>query len=791
MFKNYLLLAWRNLKKNKVFSLINILGLTIGITVCLMIFIFIRNEFSVDSFHIKRDNIYRVMRSFDPSKPKVPYLSGPYATALKNDFTGEINEFVRVMATNGLVSSGNISFNEKKLYIADPGFFTIFSFPLIKGNPSSVLQEPGSVVLTQTTARKYFGDADPIGKILQLEQERELRVTGIAKDPPNNSHLNFDLVVPLSIYYQEPWFKVWNNNNLFTYVLLDKNVSCSKLEQRFPSFMQKYMGKEMAQTGNKFDLTLSPLTEIYFEPASAFDNVKHGDKKVVYIFLSVAVLILIIACINFTNLSTIRALERSKEVGLRKVMGALRGHLVGQFIGESILLTTISCMLAVALLQPALPLFDQLLGYELNVSWTTPAIYLFLASVIVVVGILSGGYPAFLLSSFSPIQALKAKIKTGKGSSWFRQGLVVLQFGISVFLVIATIIIMNQMSYVKNKELGYSEEQTVVIPIDNNDFYNNCVSFKRQLQQRGEISSVSLMSGEPGGFHDGHSFEVEGRPTPWNARTEFCDFEFARTLGLKIIAGRDFSPQFPTDSTDAVMINHTAAKQLGFTPDQAVGKWIKNNFRDSTSKRRIVGVLEDYNFLSLKELMEPLVITPGNDLRVALIKTKSAQLEPALAAIKKIYRNVAPANPLEYTFLDQKFDILYRNDIRQQKVFSIFSALAIFIACLGLFGLASFTASKRIREIGVRKVLGSTTTNIVMLLYRDLLKPVLLATILAIPAGYYVMEKWLQNFAYHTPMHWWIFALAGCLTIVTSLITVSFRAINAALANPVNSLRAD
>lgn len=791
MLKNYFRIAWRNLAKNKVFSFINILGLTIGITVCLMIYLFILNEFSTDKFHTQGKNIYRVMRSFDVSKDQTPYLSGPYATALLNDFPGEIKKAVRVMPTGGTISFGNSAFTEKKIVLADEGFFSLFSFPLVKGNPATVLKDPGSIVLTESTAKKYFGNEDPMGKIIELDKSHQFKVTGIAKDAPSNSHLDFNVVAPLSIYYKEDWFKVWINNNHFVYVQLNDHVNAAQLQQRFPAFMDKYMAKDMARLGSRFDLSLTPLRDIYFEPFTEFDNVRHGDKTVVYIFLSIAVLILLIACINFTNLSTIRAVERSKEVGLRKVMGALRNHLITQFIGESVLLTLISCILSIALLQLLMPLYNQLLGYTLTASWNTAPIYLFITGVILVVGLLAGSYPAFFLSAFSPIQALKGKLKLGKGGSLFRQTLVVVQFSISVFLIIGTIIIMSQMSYVKNKELGYQKEHTIVLSVDNNNaIYQHRYAFKNELQSQDDVASVSLMSGEPGGFFDAHTFEAEGQSEVKKFRTEFADFEFARTLGLKMIAGRDLSAQYGTDTTSAILINRTAAAKLGFTPEQAVGKWIRNMGRDD-ARRRIVGVVEDFNFLSLKENMDGLVIAPNEDRRVAVIKLKTGNIPAALNSIRKVYASVAPGFPFEYSFLDEKFDQLYKTDLRQQTMLSIFAGLAIFIACLGLFGLSSFATNKRLKEIGVRKVLGSSTENIVLLLSKDLLKPVLLATLIAIPIADAVMEQWLQNFAYHTPLQWWVFVLAAAITMAIALLTVSIKAVKAALANPVNSLKAE
>lgn len=790
MLKSYLKVAWRNLLKSKVFSLINILGLTIGITVCLMIYLFILNEFSFDKFHANKKNIYRVMRGFDKNKERVPYLSGPYATALLNDFPGEIKSAVRVMPTSGVITLGTTSFNEKRLYMVDSNFFRFFSFPLLKGNPATALQDPNGIVLTESTARKYFGKEDPMNKIIELNKSRKLKVTGIAKDVPSNSHLDFDAVVPISIFLHEDFFNVWINNNHFVYVQLDEHASKAAIERRFPAFMNKYMAKEMALMQTRFDLALTPLSDVYFEPESGFDNVRHGDKKIVYIFLSIAVLILLIACINFMNLSTIRAVERSKEVGLRKVMGALRGHLVGQFIGESIILAFISCICSVILLQISMPLYDQILGHSLTVSWNTPPVYLFLAGVVIVVGFLAGSYPAFFLSAFSPIESLKGKLKLGKGGALFRETLVVIQFSISVFLVIGTIIIMNQLNYVKNKELGYEQEHTVIVPLDNDHIADHRVAFKNELQSKSNINSVSLMSGEPGGFFDQQPFEAEDQPAVVNFRSEFADFEYVRTLGLKVIAGRDLSPQYKTDSTGAVLINRTAAARLGFTPEQAVGKWIKNPIRDSL-RRRVVGVVEDFNFLSLKEKMDGLVISTSEDRRVVAIKLRPGNLTSAMETIRKTYGEMAPGFPFEYSFLDQKFDELYKKDIRQQAMISLFSGLAIFIACLGLFGLASFTANKRLKEIGVRKVLGSSVRGIVLLLSKDLLKPVLIATFIAMPVGYYAMHRWLENFAYHTSLHWWVFALAAVLTIAIALLTVSLKALKAALTNPVKSLKTE
>ena len=790
MLRNYFKIALRNLWKSKAFSAINVLGLTIGITVCLMIFLFIVSEFSFDQFHKDGNRIYRVMRGFkrEGEEKAVAYLSGPYAQALQTDFEKEMESVVRVSQNDNLVSFDDKSFHEQKVLDADSNFFTFFSFPFVQGNPATALDNPGNVVLSETTAKKYFGSVEQaMGKTITLDQETILQVSAVAKDAPAQSHLEFDLVVPLSNYRDRPWMTNWINNGLYTYAKLRPGIREEDVESRMPAFMEKYMGSYMAQYGFDFTLSLTPLRDVYFDHAS-FDGVRHGDRSVVYIFLSIAILILVIACINFMNLSTIRAAERSKEVGLRKVMGALRNNLIWQFMGESVLLTAVSCLLAIGLLLLVMPWYNQLLGYPIEVSLTTPALWLFAGAVVLAVGVLAGSYPAFFLSAFSPVQALKGKLRLGKGGAAFRQALVVVQFAISVFLIVGTVVITRQMNFVKNSQLGYSQDQVLLVRIDNNDIYQNMRVFKNTLENNSAIQAVSLMSGEPGGFFDGHMFDVEDHSEKWNARTEFADFEFVKTLGLKIIAGRDFSASFPTDTTRAVLINKTAAARLGWTPEQAVGKWIQNSVRDS-SRRAIIGVVDDFNFQSLKSDIESLVIAPNMDRRVAMIRLRPGNLEAGVAAVENAYKQVAAAFPFEYRFLDQQFDTLYRKDLRQQTILSVFAGLAIFIACLGLFGLASFAANRRFKEIGVRKVLGSSVTSIVVLLSKDLLKPVLLATAIALPLGYFAMSKWLEDFAYKAPVGWDVFVLSVLITFAIALFTVGWKALKAAMANPVKSLR--
>jgi putative ABC transport system permease protein len=417
--------------------------------------------------------------------------------------------------------------------------------------------------------------------------------------------------------------------------------------------------------------------------------------------------------------------------------------------------------------------------------------YVFIIGVIIVVGLLAGSYPALMLSSFSPIDSLKGKLKRGKGGAFFRKTLVVFQFGISVLLIVSVVVIMSQMNYVRNADLGFDKEQSMIVKFDNTDISQHGQQFKNELLNIPAVKNVSLMSGEPGGFHDSYGFETESNPTEKSMfNTEFTDLDFVKTLGLKIIAGRDFSESFQTDSAEAVLINRNAATKMGFSPEQAIGKWIRNTSRDSL-KRRIIGVVEDYHYVSLKDPIGPLVISPGNDRRLALIKVRTNALSSTINDIKKAYVAAAPAYPFEYNFLDERFDRLYRTESRQQSVLSIFSIIAIFIACLGLFGLASYTAVKKTKEIGIRKVLGSSVQNIVLLLSKDLLKPVLVGTLIAMPVGYYAMNKWLEGFAYRIDFHWWMFAIAIVVAVSIALLTVGFQAVKAAIANPVKSLRTE
>lgn len=792
MLKSYFKTAFRHLLRNKVFSLINISGLAIGIAVCMLIYLFIVNEFSFDRFHKDEDRIYRVMRGFNKEGDikQVAYLSGLYGPALMNDFGSDITSMVRTIQNNNLVTIDDRSFSEKKVLDADSNFFTFFSFPLILGDPKTALTDRGSIVLTKTTAKKYFGSAEAaMGKMLKLDKETLLKVTGITKDIPANSTIDFDMVVPIKNYEQEGIMTVWINNGLYTYVKLAPGVQAQQLESHFPAFMQKYLGSDMRKFGFDFTLSLMPLKDVHFAK-DAFDSNRHGDKTIVFIFLSVAILILLIACINFMNLSSIRALERSREIGMRKVLGAVRPQLIYQFLGESVMITSIACMLAIGLVLLAQPWYSNLLDYQLSISWSDGYFWMFLAGIIILVGLLAGCYPAFFLSAFRPILALKGKLRLGKGSTSFRQVLVVLQFSISVFLITAVMAISRQMNFIKNKSLGYNQEQLLVIPINNEEAGKNKELLKQLVAREPGVISVSLMSGEPGGFYDSHIFDVEGHTERKTSRTEFSDFEIVKTLGLKIIAGRDFSSAFPTDTTNAVLVNRSFASKMGWTSEEAVGKWLQNTVRD-TAKRLIIGVVADFNYQSLKSDIEPLVIAPNEDWRLALVKLAAGNIAANIRAIEDDYSQIAPGYTMDYQFLDQQFDNLYKKDLRQQSILSVFAILAIFVSCLGLLGLTIFNTSKRIKEIGIRKVLGSSVMDILILISVDLLRPVIIAICIALPLAVWAISRWMQNFAYKATIPWWIYFLAVLTTFSIAFFTISVKSISAARANPVKSLRSE
>lgn len=793
MLKNYITVAIRNLLKYKVYSFINIFGLAVGIACCLFIFLFVQNELNYDRFHADGNRIYRVLRSSETNGDNkgTPATSGPYAPSLLTDFPSDIQQTLRVLhlGSGVLITSNNQSFMEKQCMMVDSNFFQFFSFPLEIGNPRTVLNEPNSMVLSTTTAKKYFGNANPIGNVLTMDGEDQFKVTGIMGPLPGNSHIMPEMLISIGLIKNQEWFSEWWNNSMFTYVRLAPGVEAKQLQSKLPAFMDKYMGEDFKKFGNRTDLALQPLENIYFDNETQYDAALHGDKKVVYIFTAIALFILVIACINFMNLSTARSMGRAKEVGLRKVMGAYKSHLVSQFLSESIVLSFISLILALLFVGLLKPAFDTFVEKDLSIPYGAFFVILILLGTAVLVGLFAGSYPAFFLSSFQPIKVLKGRFKANPQSAWLRKGLVVVQFSISIILIIGTFIIIKQMEFTREKKLGYDKEHVVLVRINNSGIRTNRERFKTMLEQESDITNIAAMSGEPGGFHDRFTMDIEGKKEEnWQFRTVFTDFDYFKTLGMKLVAGRDFSRDFGTDTTQAAIVNETAVKQLGWTNEEALGKNITITLRE-TAPRKIVGVVQDFHFSSLKDKIDPMVIAIAKDNRVLALKIKPGNPQQAIRKIEKAWLAVAPQYPFEYTFLDQVYDNLYKSEQKQMSVFTVFAFIAICIACLGLFGLAAFTAEQRTKEMSVRKVLGADVSSIVLLLSKDFVKLVLVALLIASPVAWYVMHKWLEDFEYSIAIQPQSFLLAGLCAMVIALLTVSYHAIKTAYSNPVKTLR--
>ncbi|WKN42174.1 ABC transporter permease [Tunicatimonas pelagia] len=791
MLKNYLITAYRNSLKNKLYAGINVLGLAIGITCCLFIALYVQYEQSYDQFHEKKDRIYKVYRTTNQgSYQEIGPTSPPYAEALLNDFPEEIAATVRVMPRSGLITAGEKAFTGDDISFVGRDFLQVFTFPLLQGDPATALSEPGSVVLTKAMAQKYFGNKDPIGKELEYENEYPLLVTGVLAPVPENSHIEFDFLASVHLFEQEEWFTGWWNNNMMTYLLASEGVSEAALEEQFPAFMEKYMGEDFERLGLRLGLTLSPLTEIYFANNVQFDMwTKHGNRTMTYIFLVVAVFILLIACINFMNLATARAARRATEVGVRKSLGANRSDLIYQFFGESFLTTFVAVLFTIVLMTTTLPIFNQFAEINLTLSLTDGIAFpILLLGIALVVGLLAGSYPAMFLSAFVPAKALKGGNRVGAKGQYLRKGLVVFQFVISIVLMVAVLVVVQQMNYVQDKQLGFNKERVMLLEVDNEEIYEQRETFKDQLRQHARIAQVSAASGEPGGFHDMYTFDVQGKEEQVIMNTLFTDENYLETMGLTLLAGRNFSEDRQTDAQEAIIINETAARTLEWTPEEALGKEITNPFSD-TIPRRVVGVVEDYHFASLHNEIDPLAIMIGDDNRIIAIKMTSGSVKPVVGLVEEAWAGIVSQHPFAFTFLDESYDQLYQNEQKQGQIFTVFAGIAIFIACLGLFGLVTFVAEQRTKEVGVRKVLGASVLQLIHLLTKDFAVLVIIALVIASPIAYYAMHQWLADFAYRVTLRPTVFVVAGAAALLIALLTVSYQSARAALANPADSLR--
>jgi putative ABC transport system permease protein len=810
MIKNYLKIAYRNLKKYKFISFINIFGLTIGLACCLLILTYILHELSFDKYQPNANRVYRVTRTFLNPETKAVSLtlstiSPPFAPYLKNDF-GEIEDLTRTLSYGTIpIKYEEKMFNEDNVMFADDRFFDFFKADAIEGDPKKALSEPYCVMMTEEMTKKYFGNEEPMNKIITLNFGNyfNFKVTGVYKAFPSNTHfhpeimLSFNTLNDTLIYGAENLRTNWSNNSFFTYIRLPNHYDPKKLEAQFPGFLDKHMasqytGKYKPSEGTS--LALQKLTDIHLRSHTDYEAEENGDIKRVYIFSAIALFILLIACINYMNLSTSRSTLRAKEIGIRKVAGAERKEIVFQFLSESILVSYISLIFALVITWVALPWLNKVSGQQLDISvllkWQVIVPLLFIP---LVVGVISGIYPALFMSSFQPVKVLKGFLKNSGGIS-FRKALVTLQFAVSIILIIATGVVFWQMRYMQNKILGFDKEHIVTLPYAT-QLTERYDAFRNELLSNSYIKNVGRSSRIPTGrLLDamGASMESADSLAPVNTNIKFvaADQDFTSTYGVKILAGRGFSRDYSLD-TSAFLINEAAAKVLGFKNyEDAIGK----NFGYGNRRGKLIGVFNDFHFESLHQKITPLVLLvprgAGSYGRIS-IKIAGSNIPSALDRIASSWKNFLPDTPYQFSFLDENFARLYEAEQRQKTLLIIFASLAIFIACLGLFGLSAFAILQRIKEIGIRKVLGADIPTIVALLSKDFLKLVVFAAIPAFVVSWYFMNKWLEDFAYRISMPWWMFLTAGLLAAIIALITISFQAIKAALANPVKSLRTE
>ena len=799
MLRNYLTISWRNLARNRLYSLLNIGGLALGMACCLLIALYVYDEWSFDRFQAGYDQIYRLTEKQKQADGifDVAVTPGPLSPALARDFP-EVVQTTRIGRWSGVLTKGRQAVEAAEMLIVDPSFFSLFSFPFIKGNASTVFRGPNEVIFSESMAERFFGTDWPrknvVGQLVQLNTQQTLKLVGIARNPPIRSHIQFDVLLPFEwLVVNDKWSQKWNSNNFHTYIQLrsgpaDAPNIASAFANKIKNRLKQYNGDKETQ------LYLQPMSDIYLRSNFAFETDwgRRSDIAYVRIFVAVGLIVLLIAVINFINLATARASRRAKEVGVRKTVGAQRFSLVGQFLCESLLMTGLAILVALLLAELFLPLFNDIAGKTLQIPYQLPLFWLTLMGLTGVVSLLTGLYPAFFLSSFRPAIVLKGVFNVRQGRS-FRQSLVVGQFVLSIVMLIGTAVIYRQLMYMQTAKLGFDKEQLLYVRLKG-DLRFKAWQFKSQVEQLSGVARASVATSNLVGILNSSGIEWEGKaPNDEFLITNMnVDPDFVTTTGMRIAAGRNFSAQIPSDTSSkpgAYIINETAAKRMGWTPTTALGKRLKHWGQEG----QIIGVLKDFHFRPLRVAIEPFIFRyqPTNPYFTLLVKTNPGTVSRTLSELATIYKKLEPANPLSYGFVDQDLDAQYRSEQRVGRIILYFSALTILIACFGLFGLATFTAEQRTKEIGVRKVLGASVAGIVALLSKDFLKLVLIAILLASPIAWYAMNRWLQDFAYKINLDWWVFVVAGLLAIGIALLTVSFQSIKAALVNPANSLRSE
>ncbi|MGB3586137.1 MAG: ABC transporter permease [Tunicatimonas sp.] len=805
MIKNYFTIALRNLRKNKVFSFINILGLAIGIAACLLILQYVQWELSYDDFHTNKENLYRVKQNrYNKGVLTTEWAAGCGAAGyeLKEGFE-EVEEYATLRPTAGVViykgaSTGPVRFKEEKMFFATASFLPMFSFDLLQGDESSALEKPYTAVLSQKAAQRYFGSEDPIGQRISVNDDNEYEITGVFQDIPENSHLKFDFLFSYSTYVGwvgEDVLTAWQWDGFYTYLKLKDGTDPQALEAKIPALIDAKAGEELAEYDSDMDFSLQPLTEIHLTSNYMMEAEVNGDKDAVYALLIIAIFIILIAWVNYINLSTAKSVDRAKEVGIRKVMGSQRMQLIRQFMAESVLLNVVAVIIAIILVLASYRYFGTLVGQEITLSlFATPSFWWFLLTIFLVGAFFSGIYPAFILSAFKPVQVLKGKMRTSKNGVVLRKTLVVLQFAASVFLIAGTLIVYQQIMYMQNQDLGVAIDQTLVIEapsvVDDSVYTDRVEGFKSALTRNSSIQAATASTAVPGnrpGWNAGGIRLVSQDDTESNQyRVIGVDYDFLEAFKLQMVAGRNFSREFSTDES-TVLFNESAIKLLGFAEaEKALNEEIF--FWGDTFK--IVGVIKDYHQESLIANFDPLIfrLMPASR-RYFSLKVESAHLPETIATANQAWDTYFPGNPFNYFFLDDHFNKQYQADLRFGQTFGFFALLAILVACLGLFGLSSFMAVQKTKEIGIRKVLGSSVSGIVALLSKDFIQLVIMASVVSLPIVYLVMQSWLSDYAFRIEIAWWLLLSPVILVMLIALFTISFQTVRAALADPAKSLR--
>ena len=806
MVRNYIKTALRNLFKHKGYSLINITGLAIGMATCLLILLYVNHELSYDSYNEDADRIYRIAFSalWGGRDIDICVTPAPMAKTII-DIYPEIEDGVRFRNQgSSIVQYGDNSFKENRIIFVDNSFFSIFTVPLISGDPKSVLVEPNTLVLSQKTAEKYFRDEDPIGKTLKLDNRTDYEVTGVFEEIPDNSHFHYDILLSMESL-KDSKNQFWLNMNYATYIRIHKEADYKALEAKFPELIEKYIGpqmsafigtsaEELAEKGElRAEFYLQPLRKIHLNSDLVGELEPTSDAKYVYIFSAIALFIILIACINFMNLSTARSAGRAKEVGIRKVLGSFRKQLIGQFLTEAILLSVLSMAIALLLVRFFLSPFNALSGKSLVIGDLNQGSMLaVILLVAIITGFLAGSYPAFFISAFKPANTLKGRMRTGVKTGLMRSGLVIFQFTASVILIIGTFIVYNQLHYIQNKKLGYDKEQVLIL----NDTYllgEQAESFKNEMLAYPEIVNATITNYLPvtpsnrnlsAVFPDGERDSKRAS----SIQNWLVDFDYIETMGMNIIEGRDFSREYSTD-TDAVIINQAASEQFSWDKplEHKVGRVV--SMQGDFKLYQVIGVVEDFHYETLRANIGPVVMFLGNNTSRISFRINTDNISSTIGLFEKKWKEFLPNQPIDYAFMDERFENMYRAEQRIGKIFGVFTTLAVFIGCLGLFGLAAFTAEQRTKEIGIRKVLGATAPGIIRLLMKEFVILIAVANVIAWPVAYFVMQGWLKDFAYRISIGVWIFIVAGVLTLLIAMLTVVYQATKAALMDPVDSLR--